>query len=101
MTGPCRDDPQFEEVRRENCQEVVTVLSFLSDLPPVAVWPARHCGADPLDCPGLKHRCQRLLPCPFRDDAGLRKMFWSPGVAFTCIFLVRAVPSVTWTITFS
>jgi len=42
MTGPYRGDPQFRKVRRENCQEVVTVLSFLSDLPPVAVWPASH-----------------------------------------------------------
>lgn len=54
MTGLYRGDPQFREVRRENCQEVVTVLSFLSDLPPVAVWPASHSSADPLDCPGLK-----------------------------------------------
>ena len=61
MTGPYRGDPQFEEVRRENCQEVVTVLSFLSDLPPVAVWPASYSRAVPLDCPGVKHRCQRLL----------------------------------------
>ena len=91
MTGPYRGDPQFREVRRENCQEVVTVLSFLSDLPPVAVWPASHSSADPLDCPGLKPRCQRFLRCLFRDDARLLKKLRRPGVDFTCISIVRAI----------
>jgi len=47
MTGRYRGNPQFKEVWRENCQEVVTVLSYLSDLPPLAVWPTSRSSADP------------------------------------------------------